>query len=290
MLLGHSHLELTLASSKTHAGKLLSAAHPNLDGASGLHFTSATPLEAAEQADVVFLALAHGEAMRAVKDMLPRLETAQPPLVVDLSGDFRLATKEQYLDAYEHEHEAPELIATFVYGLPELTKSELATARRVSNPGCFATGAALALAPLARAGLLRGTVVVNGVTGASGSGSLAERGDSLPGARREFQGLQGPLAPARARDRPDARAPRARARARFDLVFTAHSAPITRGIHTTATVALEREAAAQGALVLYESSTQARASSACATSRSSSRASRGPTRPRSASPSAGATS
>lgn len=261
LLLGHPHLELTIASSKTHAGKPLSAAHPNLDGATALHFSATTPLEAAERADVVFLAVGHGEAMRTVKEMLPALEGPKAPLLVDLSGDFRLATGEQYLDAYEHAHEAPALIPTFVYGLPELTRGELATARRISNPGCFATGAALALAPLAKAGLLRGTVVLNGVTGASGSGVTPSAGTHFPsrdGNLKAYKVLshqhEPEIAQTLARLEAQgscAREPAPGARPGFDLVFTAHSAPITRGIHSTATVTLASEAEAQGALALY---------------------------------------
>jgi N-acetyl-gamma-glutamyl-phosphate reductase len=268
LILGHPRLELVLAASRTHKGKPLAAAHPNLEGASDLLFEDSPPLHAAGEADVVFLALAHGDSMksmRAIAGLLegPRYLDPRACLVVDLSGDFRLATKEAYERAYDHAHEAPELLGTFVYGCPELAKGEIAGARRISNPGCFATGAALALAPLAKAGLLRGTVVVNGVTGASGSGVTPSAGTHFPGRDGNFKAYkvlshqhEPEIAQTLARLAAHGTAatePAGGARAGFDLVFTAHSAPITRGIHTTATVELASESDAASALDLYRS-------------------------------------
>jgi N-acetyl-gamma-glutamyl-phosphate reductase len=238
LLLGHPKVELVLAASRTHAGKPLGAAHPNLDGISPLKFEDVPPLEAATRARVVFLALGHGESIAAVRNMLPRLEAKEGPVVVDLSGDFRLATGELYASAYGRTHEAPELIPSFVYGCPELApRGALAGARRISNPGCFATGAALALAPLAKAGLLRGMVVLNGVTGASGSGVQPSAGTHFPARDGNFKAYK-VLSHQHEPEILQTLERLAPERGRFDLVFTAHSAPLTRGIHTTATVAL----------------------------------------------------
>src|SRR5437868_2777260 len=93
ILLGHPHVDLVLAASRTHKGSGLDAAHPNLD-APYLKFEDATPAEAAKRAEVVFLAIGHGEAMAAAR------EIPSGPLVIDLSGDFRLATGAEYEAAY----------------------------------------------------------------------------------------------------------------------------------------------------------------------------------------------
>ncbi len=255
LLLGHPHVEVVLAASRTHSGKPLEAAHPNLDRK--MAFEDVGAAEAAKRAEVVFLALAHGEAIAAVKEM-PHAQ-----LVVDLSGDFRLASGAEYEEAYEKKHAAPELIPSFLYGLPEMAKrDEYLGAKRISNPGCFATGAALALAPLAAAKLLRGTVVLNGVTGASGSGVQPGPGTHFPARDGNFKAYKvlshqhepeivqalARLAAHGSAARHVAAPPRG-----FELVFTAHSAPITRGIHTTATVELERAADEKGedALALF---------------------------------------
>jgi N-acetyl-gamma-glutamyl-phosphate reductase len=251
ILLAHPSVELALASSRTHAGKPLDAAHPNLDAS--IRFDDVSPKKAVENAEVVFFALAHGESTAAVKEA-----SAGNALLVDLSGDFRLATGAEYEDAYEKKHAAPELIPSFVYGLPELSRGEIKGARRVSNPGCFATGAALALAPLAKAGLLRGMVVVNGVTGASGSGVTPSAGTHFPARDGNFKAYK----VLSHQHEPEIAQTLARLAAHgsaakhvpapeksFELVFIAHSAPLTRGIHTTATVELPEPA---DALALYE--------------------------------------
>jgi N-acetyl-gamma-glutamyl-phosphate reductase len=91
--------------------------------------------------------------------------------IVDLSGDFRLKDAAAYKRYYGAEHPSAELLAgTFVYGLPELNRERIKSARYVASPGCFATTIELGLLPLARAGLLAGAVEVVGITGSSGAG------------------------------------------------------------------------------------------------------------------------
>jgi N-acetyl-gamma-glutamyl-phosphate reductase len=240
ILLAHPQAEVVLAASRSQAGKAIETAHPNLDA--NLRFEDAPPSAAAERAEVVFLALSHGESVAAVREM-PKAK-----IIVDLSGDFRLATAEEYALAYGKKHEAPELIPTFRYGCPELARpGELGGATRIANPGCFATGAALALAPLAAKGLLRGTVVVNGVTGASGSGVTPSAGTHFPardGNFKAYKVLSHQHEPeiaqtlARVASKGTAALHAPGVKPGFELVFTAHSAPLTRGIHTTATVEL----------------------------------------------------
>jgi N-acetyl-gamma-glutamyl-phosphate/LysW-gamma-L-alpha-aminoadipyl-6-phosphate reductase len=125
ILLSHPQAEVVLAASRTHAGKPLDAAHPNLDSA--IRFEDAAAERAAERAEVVFLALGHGESIAAVRE-LSRART-----IVDLSGDFRLATGEEYALAYGKKHEAPELLPAFVYGCPELARPGELAARRGSR-------------------------------------------------------------------------------------------------------------------------------------------------------------
>jgi LysW-gamma-L-alpha-aminoadipyl-6-phosphate/LysW-L-glutamyl-5-phosphate reductase len=100
--------------------------------------------------------------------------------VVDMSGDFRLKSVESYERWYKHRHPCPERLADFVYGLPELNREAIRTARFVASPGCFATTMELALLPLAKAGLLAGVVHVQGITGSSGSGVAPSAGTHHP--------------------------------------------------------------------------------------------------------------
>src|SRR5437588_925726 len=88
--------------------------------------------------------------------------------VVDLSADFRLRDADVY-ERWYVEHPARELLSGAVYGLPELRREEIARAALVANPGCYPTATLLALAPLARAGLIA-DVVVDAKSGVSGAG------------------------------------------------------------------------------------------------------------------------
>lgn len=134
----------------------------------GLTVDAATPAS-----DCVFLALPHGAAAALVPDLL-----AQGRTIIDLGPDFRLRNPADYPRWYHFEHPAPGLLAGAVYGLPELHRAELsaladAEAVIVGAPGCYPTATVLALAPLARAGLI-GDLVVDAKSGVSGAGRDAK--------------------------------------------------------------------------------------------------------------------
>ena len=137
--------------------------------------------------------------------------------IVDMSGDFRLRDAAAYERYYGAKHPHPELLGTFVYGLPELNREAIRTARAVASPGCFATTIELGLLPLARAGMLAGAVVhVVGITGSSGSGIAPSAGTHHPVRAVNLKTVQAARAPAHARDPRDAGG-RGRARRRAAL-------------------------------------------------------------------------
>ena len=124
-------------------------------------------------ADVYFLCLPHVTSAGYVR----KLREARPEaLIIDLSGDFRMKSEESYKRWYDHDHGAPELLPQFVFGLTEVFRSEIAAARLISNPGCYATSVMLPLLPLIKAGLVEPTdIIVDAKSGASGAGrSLRE--------------------------------------------------------------------------------------------------------------------
>src|SRR5450631_597039 len=88
--------------------------------------------------DVVFLALPHGQSQHLVPDLVDRVG-----VVVDLAADFRLRDPALYPTWYGEVHLVPELLDTFVYGLPELHRDELVGATRIAAPGCYPTAALL---------------------------------------------------------------------------------------------------------------------------------------------------
>ena len=124
-------------------------------------------------ADVYFLCLPHRTSAAYVQKLRERHEKA---LIIDLSGDFRLRTPESYKRWYEHDHEAPALLPEAVFGLTEVFRADIARARLISNPGCYATSVMLPLLPLIMAGLIEPEdIIVDAKSGASGAGrSLRE--------------------------------------------------------------------------------------------------------------------
>ena len=145
ILVNHPEAEIAWIHSESQAGKPVAEHHPGLVGDTALVFTDRIDLEGI---DVLFLCSAHGKS-RGFWEEHPCPEGLK---VIDLAQDFRDES-----DGY-------------VYGLPELNRDRISQARKVANPGCFATAIQLALLPLGRAGLLSGDVHVQAVTGSTGAG------------------------------------------------------------------------------------------------------------------------
>lgn len=159
------HPDVTLAAlaSRQYEGQTVAECWPNLAGLlPELRFQSTEAV--LEASDVVFCATPHGATAPLVAQAV-----AAGVAVVDLSADFRLDA-DGYRRWYGHEHPHPELIERARYGLVELHRDELVGCRLVASPGCNATAAGLAIAPLAAAGLLGAGTVVTIVTGVSGAG------------------------------------------------------------------------------------------------------------------------
>ena len=159
----HPGFSTTIATSREFAGRRVADVYPNLR--IDLTYTELDP-SALEDADVAFLALPHGASM----EIGARLAKAGV-VVVDLSADFRLKDAALYPEWFEKEHTAPETLGEWVYGLPELHRGEIKSARAIANPGCYPTAAILALAPLVKAGLIDpASIVVSAASGVSGAG------------------------------------------------------------------------------------------------------------------------
>ena len=157
LLIHHPEAEIRMIHSRSNAGKAVSAIHQDLIGETSLTFTDdSSPLEKGS-IDVLFLCLGHGES----KKFLAENTIAASIKIIDLANDFRLAA---HANAGNRQ---------FVYGLPELNRDIIKTAKNIANPGCFATAIQLGLLPLAKAGLLA-DIYTTGITGSTGAGqSLA---------------------------------------------------------------------------------------------------------------------
>ena len=171
-------IALTRLIAKDGIGKRIGDIHLSLAGLQNLahlRVEDAEPEAVAPDADVVFIGLPHRVSAQ-VGAKYSDLGCAD----IDLSGDYRLRDLDAYQHYYEAQHPHPERLGTFVYGLPEFQRAAIAKSRRIASPGCFATTIALALWPLARAGLLTGRVQVSAMTGSSGSGANPQLGTHHP--------------------------------------------------------------------------------------------------------------
>lgn len=167
-LLRHPRFRLAAATARRAAGRRLADVHEFLEGATDLVVGDEDAASLARGVEALVFALPHGEAAK----VMPAVLDANPSIrVVDLSGDFRLDDAAAWERAYGMPHPAPRLLGRFVYGFTEAHRADIAAARCVANPGCFATAVAAALFPLAARGLLRGESVVFAATGSSGSGA-----------------------------------------------------------------------------------------------------------------------
>jgi N-acetyl-gamma-glutamyl-phosphate reductase len=166
------------------------------------------------EVDAAVVAYPHGAAAPVVAELRER-----GVRVVDLSADFRLHSRDVYEEWYG-DHGAPALIGDAVYGLPELHRDEIAGADLVANPGCYPTAAILALAPLAREGLL-GDVIIDAKSGVSGAGRE-------PTASKHFVAVDETVTPykvGRHRHTPEIEQELGGAR----VTFTPHLVPIAHG-------------------------------------------------------------
>ncbi|MGI8846812.1 MAG: N-acetyl-gamma-glutamyl-phosphate reductase [Candidatus Dormibacteria bacterium] len=168
LLHGHPEFDVIAVSSERLRGKPLTAVHPHLRSLTGLaemRFRGAADLPSA---DVLISALRHGETAARIDEL-----DGLAPLVVDLSADFRLRNPDDYPRWYGWSHPRPELLESFVYGLPEVAGARLTTADHMAVGGCSATAAICALLPVVEARLLdlERPVVIDALIGSSAAGS-----------------------------------------------------------------------------------------------------------------------
>jgi N-acetyl-gamma-glutamyl-phosphate reductase len=162
----HPDLEVVLATGDTQAGTSVASLYPSL-GAAYPDLTFAPyAADVCAGLDLVFLGLPHGASQAIVPELVGKVGH-----LVDLAADFRLHDAGLYPQWYGEAHTAPELLTDFAYGLPELFRDDIVAASHVASAGCYPTAAALALAPLVRAGAIEAQgIVVDAASGVSGAG------------------------------------------------------------------------------------------------------------------------
>lgn len=181
LLLTHPQCEVRQVTSERLAGKFVHHAHPNLRKLSRLKFCAVSEIS---PCDVLFLCLPHGESMSRI-DVFRELA----PRIIDLSADFRLKDPAAYVKWYARDHPRPDLLASFVYGIPELHREEIRGADLVACAGCNATATVLGLMPLYRHALVE-QAVVEVKAGSSEAGNAPSEGSHHPersGAVRSYK-------------------------------------------------------------------------------------------------------
>ncbi len=227
LLVGHPDVNLELVTSRAEKGVFVADIYPALRGLTDLSFTE-PDVAALSACDVVFFATPNGTAMK----MVPVILEAGTK-VIDLAADFRLKDPAEWKEWYGCEHACTDLLAEAVYGLPELNREQIKTARLVANPGCYPTATTLGFLPLIEAGIISTEgLIADCKSGTSGAGReakvaslYAEVADNfkayavsghrhLPEIMQTLNGLS-------------------LGTNSVDLTFVPHLLPILRGIHST---------------------------------------------------------
>ena len=216
----HPHFDVKFATGDSQAGTLARSLYPSLAATYPNLVFEEFDLEKALACDVLFLGLPHEASL----DLVPQLVN-KVKLVADLSAAFRLTDTSKYPQWYGFAHTHPELVASAVYGLPELFREQLKTARLIATPGCYVTAASLALQPLVRAGAIDPVgVIVDAASGVSGAGRAAKLSNSFNTVDEDFTAY-GLL--------DHRHTPEIEQVTGAQILFTPHLAPMNRGILAT---------------------------------------------------------
>ncbi|MDP2226155.1 MAG: N-acetyl-gamma-glutamyl-phosphate reductase [Moraxellaceae bacterium] len=243
LLAQHPDVDLAAITSRTEAGMKVAQMFPSLRGRVDLAFSEPS-LDVLGACDVVFFATPHGVAMKQTPELI-----ARGVKVIDLGADFRLKDLAAFEKWYGMPHSCPEVLEESVYGLPEVNREAIRTARVIGNPGCYPTAVQLGFLPLLKAGLIdTARLVADAKSGVSGAGRKAEVHTLFAEAGESFKayGVNGhrhlpEIAQGLAGMTPE----------KIGLTFVPHLLPMIRGIHATLYGTLVKDAGDLQAL--YES-------------------------------------
>lgn len=233
LLAQHPGVELVAITSRAESGSLVADMFPSLRGRVDLRFTdpASAPLK---DCDLVFFATPNGVAMQQAPDLL-----TAGVRVVDLAADFRIKDVALWEKWYGMPHVAPEWVAEAVYGLPEVNRDRVRSARLVANPGCYPTATQLGFLPLVESGCIDlAHMIADAKSGVSGAGRKAETPILFAEAGDNFKAYAVPGH----RHLPEIRQGLASvAGEEVGLTFVPHLTPMIRGIHATLYARITRE-------------------------------------------------
>lgn len=225
LLAQHPEVELKAITSRGEAGLPVADMFPSLRRRVDLRFVEPQAADLGS-CDVVFFATPNGIAMQQARALVDA-----GVKVIDLAADFRITDIAEWEKWYGMTHACPDLVAEAVYGLPEVNREAVKSARVVANPGCYPTAVQLGFLPLVEAGVVdEGSLIADAKSGVSGAGRKAETHILFSESADNFQayGVAGH------RHLPEIRQGLSRAAGRsVGLTFVPHLTPMIRGIHAT---------------------------------------------------------
>lgn len=245
LLLQRDGIEIKWYGSRSYTGQKYASLYPNMYKIVDEECMDDNMKELAGQVDVVFTATPQGLCASLVDE-----EILSMVKVIDLSADFRIKDVSVYEEWYKLTHAAPQFIGEAVYGLPEVNRDKVKTARLIANPGCFPTCSFLSVYPLVKEGLVDpGTIIIDAKSGTSGAGRGAKM-DSLycevnenikaygVGTHRHTPEIEEQLSYAAGRP--------------VTISFTPHLVPMNRGILVTAYGSLTKEVTYEEVKAVYD--------------------------------------
>lgn len=226
LLLEHPEVEIAYLGGDSSAGKQYGSLYPHLAHCVDLDVEKIDSQEIADRCEVVFLGLPNGLACDIAPDLIK-----QGCKVLDLSADYRFSDLSTYTDWYKKEREDLQTASDAVYGLPELYREQIKSARLIGCPGCYPTASLLALAPLLKQGLVDpATAIIDAKSGTSGGGRQAKTNMLLA----EADNSLGAYGVASHRHTPEIeQICSSLARQEVTVQFTPHLIPMVRGILST---------------------------------------------------------
>jgi len=258
LLSKHPHVDIVLLTGDRRAGDSMGDVYPQFGGLDLPDLIAIDDVEwAGVDLDVVFCGMPHGTTQKIVQGLFHKTghtlvdelimehtedyiaEIKKPVKVIDMSADFRIDDANTYAELYGHEHYAPALQDIAVYGLTEFARDAIKDADLVACPGCYPTGATMALIPLLQAGLINpDEIIIDAISGVTGAGRSLKEGNLFTevstgvhaygiATHRHGPEIEQQLAKAAGRESKD-----------MLVTFTPHLAPMNRGILTTTYVQL----------------------------------------------------
>ncbi|MFZ6872484.1 N-acetyl-gamma-glutamyl-phosphate reductase [Undibacterium sp. Di27W] len=244
ILATHPEAHITAITSRKEDGLPVSDMYPSLRGRVDIAF-SAPDKANLKECDVVFFATPHGVAMAQAPELL-----AAGVKVIDLAADFRMKNVAEFEKWYAIPHTCTDVLEEAVYGLPELNREAIKTARVVGNPGCYPTTMQLGFAPLLKAGIIdAGNLIADCKSGVSGAGRKAELGLLFSETNDSFKAYS----VSGHRHHPETIEQLQRiSKDQVGLLFTPHLVPMIRGMHSTLYARLNTEISNEDLQALFE--------------------------------------